>query len=173
MVLDTNHTETEQHGNFLVAGVAHRGAEVDEAALWDSLGDYTDHLADAAVSQDRYAVMFDVDADSGEFTYVAGREVDDVDDLSAELTAVEIPSATYAVLKPEHETVNEMVVEIHQEDLDYDENDDVHAPIFERYGRDSNPATANVREIYVPVRNDYARHEDDRTHNYTRDENDY
>jgi len=168
MVLDTDHTETEQHGNCLVAGVAHRGTEVDEAALWDSLGDYTDHLADAAVSQDRYAVMFDIDADSGEFTYVAGREVDDVDDLSAELTAVEIPSATYAVLKPEHETVNEMVVEIHQEDLDYDENDDVHAPIFER---NDGPISADVREIYVPVRDDYTQHQDDRTHNYTRDEN--
>jgi len=168
MVLDTDHTETEQHGNCLVAGVAHRGTEVDEAALWDSLDDYADHLEDAAVSHDRYAVMFDIDADSGEFTYVAGREVDDVDDLAAELTAVEIPSATYAVLEPEHETVNEMVVEIHQEDLDYDENDDVHAPIFER---NDGPISADVREIYVPVRDDYTQHQDDRTHNYTRDEN--
>jgi len=171
MVLDTDHTETEQHGNFLVAGVAHRGTEVDEAALWHSLDDYADHLESEAVGQDWYTVMFDVDADSGEFTYVVGREVEDTDDLTAELTAVEIPSATYAVLEPDHETVDEMVAEIHQEDLDYDENDDVHAPIFERYGRNSDPVSTDVREIYVPVRDDYTRHEDDRTHDYSRDDN--
>ncbi|WP_459193510.1 GyrI-like domain-containing protein [Halosimplex sp. J119] len=155
MVLDTADTETERHGNFLVAGVAHRGKDVDESALWASLDDYADELEAAAIGTDYYAVMFDVDADSGEFTYVAGREVDSADDLSAELTAVEIPHATYAVLRPEYETVDEMVTTIHREELDYDDDsDDVHAPIFERYESGRDPTTVADREIYVPVRDD-------------------
>ncbi|QLH80814.1 GyrI-like domain-containing protein [Halosimplex pelagicum] len=153
MVLDTEEPETERHGNFTVAGVAHRGTDVDEAALWDSIDDYADDLGDAAIGTDRYAVMFDVDADSGEFTYVAGREVEDTDDLSAELTAVEIPQATYAVLEPEYESVEEMVREIHTEELDGD-RDEVHAPVFERYDSDRDPTTTADREIYVPVRDD-------------------
>ncbi|WP_135364777.1 GyrI-like domain-containing protein [Halosimplex halophilum] len=156
MVLDTDEPETERHGDFTVAGVAHRGTDVDEAALWDSIDDYADDLNDAAVGTDRYAVMFDVDADSGEFTYVAGREVEDTDDLSAELTAVEIPQATYAVLRPDHESVEEMVREIHAEELRDDDRDDdeVHAPVFERYESDRDPTTVADREIYVPVRDD-------------------
>ncbi|MFC7140864.1 GyrI-like domain-containing protein [Halosimplex aquaticum] len=155
MVLDTEETETERHGNFLVAGVAHRGTDVDEAALWASLDDYADDLEDAAISDDYYAVMYDVDTDSGEFTYVAGREVDSADDLSPELTAVEIPQATYAVLRPDYETVDEMVVQIHEEELDSrDDGDGVHSPIFERYGADSDPTTVADREIYVPVRDE-------------------
>jgi|GEM_PF-2409396 len=155
MVLDTEEPETERHGNFTVAGVAHRGTDVDEAALWDSIDDYADDLDDAAVGTDHYAVMFDVDADSGEFTYVVGREVDDTDDLSAELTAVEIPQATYAVLHPEYESVEEMVVEVHEEVRDGDDRgDDVHAPVFERYESDRDPTTTADREIYVPVRDD-------------------
>ncbi|MFB6141635.1 MAG: GyrI-like domain-containing protein [Halosimplex sp.] len=158
MVLDTEDPETERLGNFLVAGVAHTGADVDEAALWDSLDDYADDLDGTAISDDYYAVMFDVDPDSGEFTYVAGREVDDADDLPPELTVVEIPQATYAVLEPDHESVEEMVVEIHEEDLDYDDdNDDVHAPIFERYDTGFDPTDVADREIYVPVRDDYTR----------------
>ncbi|QLH76450.1 GyrI-like domain-containing protein [Halosimplex rubrum] len=154
MVLDTEEPETERHGNFTVAGVAHRGTDVDEAALWDSIDDYADDLDDAAVGTDRYAVMFDVDADSGEFTYVAGREVADTDGLSAELTAVEIPQATYAVLHPEYESVEEMVVEIHEEELDGDRDDDVPAPVFERYDSGRDPTATADREIYVPVRDD-------------------
>jgi len=154
MVLDTEEPETERHGNFTVAGVAHQGTDVDEAALWTSIDDYADDLDDAAIGTDRYAVMFDVDADSGEFTYVAGREVEDTSDLSPELTAVEIPQATYAILRPEHESVEEMVVEIHEEELDGDGDDDVHAPIFERYESDRDPTTTADREIYVPVHDD-------------------
>ncbi|WP_436925353.1 GyrI-like domain-containing protein [Halosimplex amylolyticum] len=153
MVLDTHESETERHGNFLVAGVGHRGTEVDEAALWASLDDYAEDLEEHAVGTDHYAVMFDVDADSGEFTYVAGREVDSADDLSPELTVVEIPQATYAVLRPEYETVDEMVLTIHEEDLDYDD-EDVHTPIFERYETRHDPSTVSDREIYVPVRDD-------------------
>ncbi|WP_436908234.1 GyrI-like domain-containing protein [Halosimplex marinum] len=155
MVLDTDEPETERHGDFTVAGVAHRGTDVDEAALWDSIDDYADDLDDAAVGTDRYAVMFDVDADSGEFTYVAGREVADTSDLSPELTAVEIPQAAYAVLEPDHESVEEMVREIHEEELrDDDRGDDVHAPVFERYDSDRDPTTVADREIYVPVRDE-------------------
>jgi predicted transcriptional regulator YdeE len=139
MVLDTDQPEMERHGDFTVAGVAHRGTGVDEAALWDSIDDYADDLDDAAVGTDYYAVMFDVDEDSGEFTYVAGREVEDTDDPSAELTAVEVPQATYAVLELGHESVEEMVRGIHEEELRDDDRD---------------PTTVADREIYVPVRDE-------------------
>ncbi|WP_123535294.1 GyrI-like domain-containing protein [Halosimplex salinum] len=157
MVLDFEDPETERHGNFTIAGVGHRGTSVDEAALWRSLDDYADDLEEVAVGDDRYAVMFDVDPDSGEFAYVAGREVESTDSLSAELTAVEIPQATYAVLYPEHETVREMVVEVHEADLTHSghaDADDVHSPVFERYPAGETPVGAAKRELYVPVRED-------------------
>ncbi|WP_415379575.1 GyrI-like domain-containing protein [Halosimplex sp. TS25] len=155
MVLDTHESETERHGDFLIAGVAHRGTEVDESALWASLDDYADDLDAHAVGTDYYSVMFDVDADSGEFTYVAGREVDSADDLSPELTVVEIPEATYAVLQPDYESIDEMILQIHEEDLDHTDDDDgVRNPIFERYETRRDPSTHADREIYVPVRDD-------------------
>lgn len=151
MSIDT--TETERHGDFLVAGVAHRGTDVDESALWRELDDYEDDLRDAAVGDDRFAVMFDVDQDSGEFTYVAGREVGSADDLSPELTVVEIPDAIYAVFEAEAETVDEMVARIHEEELHHDDADDsVNSPVFERFGTGERPTEGAHREIYVPVR---------------------
>jgi predicted transcriptional regulator YdeE len=157
MVLDTSNPPTERIEDFVVAGVAHRGTDVDEGALWRELDDYAgEDLAEAAVGDDRYAVMFDVDEGSGEFTYVAGREVSATADLAPELTAVRIPDATYAVLTPSTETISEMVAEIHEAERfdDADDGDEAHSPIFERYAVGETPLSAERREIFVPVRED-------------------
>jgi predicted transcriptional regulator YdeE len=150
MVLQLDETETERRGGFTIAGVAERDTDVDEARVWRALGDHEDVLGDAAVSDDRYGVLYDLDEGSGEFTYVAGVEVEDTDGLGPELTVVEIPEATYAVLAPTAETVDDLVREIEAEG--YGDDDRAAGPMFVHYDADEDPVAPEAAlEFYVPV----------------------
>lgn len=152
MGLERTEPQTEAHGGFTVAGVAHRGTDFDQAALWRSLDDYADDLDDVTVGNARYGVLFDLDENSGEFTYVAGVEVESNPDLPPELTVVEIPEATYAVYAATADTVAEVVAEMRDGHVGESDRDTVPGPLFERYDPDENPADPHAPlEFCVPV----------------------
>ena len=152
MVLESHETRTETFGDFIVAGVAHRGTAVDRDALWAEFERMTDDLGGKTIGRNRYGVYFDIDEDDGEFTYVAGVPVDSVDDLPPEMTNVEIPEATYAVFSTDVDAVDEVTVDIHNQEFGNVDHDHEVGVLVEQYETDVNPAHRDTAlEFYVPL----------------------
>lgn len=152
MALELSEHTIETYDDFDVAGVAHRGPDVDAAELWAALDDYADDFDEAVVSERRFGVIYDFDERNEEFTYVAGYEVESADDLSPELTVVEIPEGEYAVFSLRGVGLDEMVQEIDERmlaDSDYEVTD---GAIVQRFDRAEDPTDPDAPfELVVPV----------------------
>jgi predicted transcriptional regulator YdeE len=154
MASDTDTQQRDVYGEFTVAGIGHEGSDVDEDRLWRTLEQREAELAEAAVSDDRYGVLFDFDQDGQEFTYFVGYEVDSTDDLGSDVGAVTIPEATYAEHTSTAGAVDEVVADPVSEEVT-DANEDIPEPIFERYEPGEDPTVRDdPSEVYVPVSTD-------------------
>lgn len=152
MVLELSEHTIETYDDFDVAGVAHRGSDVDTAELWAALDDYAEDLGDDVVSERRYGVIYDFDERNEEFTYVAGYEVDSADDVPPEMTVVEIPEGEYAVFSLRGVAVDEMVEEIDERMLGDSEYEVTDGAIVQRFGPAEDPTDPDAPfELVVPV----------------------
>lgn len=152
MVLESHEPRTETYGDFMVAGVAHSGNELDKTALWADLEEHEEDLEGNVVDDDYYGVYYDIDEDEGTFTYVAGVRVDSKDGLPPELTVVDVPETTWAVFATTGEALEDFTVDVEEGefgDVDHDEGIGV---MVERYDPDASPAELETDlEFYVPV----------------------
>lgn len=152
MALELSEYAIETYEDFDVAGVAHRGSDVDEAELWAALDDYADEFDETVVSGERYGVLYDVDEAAGEFTYVAGYEVESIDDLPPDLTVVEIPAGEYAVFSLRGAEVGELVEGIDERLLADSGYGAADGAVVRRFARGEDPTDPDAAsELIVPV----------------------
>lgn len=155
MASNTDTQQREVREEFTVAGIGHEGADVDENRLWRTLEEREDELASAAVSGDRYGVLFDFDDSGEDFTYFVGYEVDSTDGLGSDFGAVTIPEATYAEYTTTAGAIREVVANLIADEV-ADEDKEIPEPIFEHYGPGEDPTDRDdPSEVYVPVSTDH------------------
>lgn len=152
MALELSEYTIEPSDSFVVAGVAERGTDVDPEELWGALDDYVDDIDDATETGERYGVLFEFDESAEEFTYVVGYEVESTDGLPPELTAVEIPEASYAVFSPRDLVLDELVDELDEGLLSDADHERAEGPVFQRFDATEDPFTHESSfELFVPV----------------------
>jgi len=159
MTLEVEDPELVTLEEFTVAGLAHRGPpEDDNEALWNDFDVRVGDFATLTGEEDRYGVVYQYDQSGEEFTYVAGVAVDDLSDLSPELTVVEIPHAEYAVFEMDAAAVDDLLNQVAHDWAEDAGNAPVEGPIFEKYGPDYDPTRRTEGyELYVPVDGDVDR----------------
>lgn len=146
MTVELSEHTIETYDDFTVAGVAHRGADVDAAELWAALDDFEF----AAHSDERYGVLYDFDGE--EFTYVAGVGVESADDLPRELTVVEIPEGRYAVFPMRGMELDDVVGELDDGVFADSDRRRGEGAVVQRYDVDADPRSPDVAsELIVPV----------------------
>jgi len=153
MVLELEEPEIVTLDEFVIAGLAHRGPPEDDfEAIWADFDERFDEFGELRKTGEYYGVVYEYDPGSEEFTYVAGVPVDDVDDLSPELTAVEIPEATYAVFETSTTETGSLLTEVTEEWAENADHEPIDGPMFEHYGAGDEPTerTGGYR-FYVPV----------------------
>lgn len=142
-----------QRDAFTVVGLTTRATdEADLGAHWSDFerrhGAYTDRIN----SEEAFGVLFDFDAGTGSFTYLAGVEPSDETDTPASLEHVEIPGGTYAVFTARLDEIGTLMDRVYDEwfpSVAYERTD---GPAFEYYGPDFDPTTAGeTLDVFVPV----------------------
>lgn len=158
MVLELEEPEIVTLDEFVIAGLAHRGPPEDDfEAIWADFDERFDEFAELRKTGENYGVVYEYDSGGEEFTYVAGVPVEDTDDLSPELTAVEIPEATYAVFETDRAGTDSLLTEITEEWAENSDHEPIDGPMFEHYGAGSEPtARAEGYQFYVPIDDDTA-----------------
>jgi predicted transcriptional regulator YdeE len=153
MELEQAEPDVVQVEEFTVAGLAHRGPAGDDFDdLWVDFNQRVDDLAAITPGRESYGVIYEYEEGGDEFTHVAGVPVDDTDDLSPELTIVEIPAGPYAVFQTSASDMTDLLTQLHGDwtvDVEYER---VMGPMFERYdaGYDSVNRDGTF-EFSVPV----------------------
>lgn len=171
-MLDLDGHQTETIEEFVVAGVAERGTDIDATGLWNALEEFEDEFDDDYRREydrdyddrgddydddldsfrSKYGVLFEFDEKSDEVTYVAGHAVESTDGLPPELTGVEIPEGSYAVFSVRGLDVGEIVDEMGDALLSDAEYDRIEGPIVQRYSPAEDPTDADApSELWIPV----------------------
>lgn len=141
---------------FTVVGLTARGTPdgIDYMALWEEFAKVEASVEDLAVSDEVFGVQYDMDDQTGEFTYLAGIAVDaeaDDADIPDELTSVDVPERRYAVFETTLETVGETMDAIYGEWFPQSGHEHAESPEFERYGLEFDPETNPGFEVWIPL----------------------
>lgn len=136
---------------LLIAGIAeHDQARIPD--VWERFGPYMGTVP-TETGWYAYGVCM-IDSD-GTFTYVAGVEVERVDELPDEMTSVLVPAGRYAVFahRDSISTIRETldaIFETWQPNTPYEV---LRTPLFERYEQEFDPLTGKGGvEIWVPIK---------------------
>jgi len=139
-----------------IAGLRERYSCESSKAIpsqWLRLQPYLGHV-DGQRGKVAYGVRFNPD-DDGDFDYLCGVEVADLDRLPQGFSHVRIPRQLYAVFAHggHISTIRSVVTSIWSHWLPESGLETAEAPDFERYGPEFDPRTGNGGfEIWVPVR---------------------
>jgi predicted transcriptional regulator YdeE len=115
--------KVEEHSGFYVIGLARRTNNARELAgqgeiakVWQEFSDK--HLADKithALGDDLFAVYTDYEGDqNGDYTFLLGKKVSGLSELSAGLTGRHVPSGRYAMLTSQRGPLSEVVPKLWQ-----------------------------------------------------------
>jgi AraC family transcriptional regulator len=142
---------------LLVAGLAERyDCESSKAipAQWQRFQPYIGNIAGQIGGGTAYGVRHNSD-DEGNFDYIAGVEVANFSQLSAELSRVRIPAQRYAVFshRDHVSTIRRTIMTIWNKWLPESGHGVADAPDFERYGEEFDPRTGTGGlEIWIPIK---------------------
>lgn len=138
---------------FTAVGLSTRATDAtDLGAHWGDFdsrhGPYTERIG----SDEAFGVLFDFDAGTGSFTYLAGVEPTDETSVPASLDRVEVPGGTYAVFTARLDEAGAVLDHVYDEWLPSAPFERGDGPDFEYYGPDFDPADPDATlDVYVPV----------------------
>lgn len=142
---------------LLVAGLAERyDCESSKAipAQWQRFQPHIGNIPGQIGGRTAYGVRHNSD-DEGNFDYIAGIEVANFSQLSAELGRVRIPAQRYAVFshRDHVSTIRRTIMTIWNKWLPESGHGVADAPDFERYGEEFDPRTGTGGlEIWIPIK---------------------
>lgn len=152
MTLELNDHTVQTHDDVIIAGVARRGTEIDRTGTWVGYQDLREELEGTSMTDDRYGVIFDIDEDSGEVTFLTGHPVESTDDLPPEASAVEIPEGDYAVFDLHGADADDIFHQVHEGLLLSTGYRQREGPVLQRYPAGASPYDEDAPfELYVPV----------------------
>lgn len=139
---------------FTVVGTLLRATPMtpEIATLWSRFATRMDtipHLAEPGVS---YGVMDHYDAETGQFEYMAGCAVEQVNALPEGMNRWDVPANTYAVFETTLPSLGQTWDAIHNRWLPSSGYRQAAAPYFERYSETFSPDDpASTLSIYIPI----------------------
>ena len=153
MALELEEPEIVSLDEFMIAGLAHSGPPEDDfEAIWVDFDERFDEFDELRKTGEYYGVVYEYDRGDEELTYVAGVPVEDTEDLSPELTVVEIPEATYAVFESTTAEMDDLLSEVTDDWAENADHEPVEGPMFEHYGAGYEPTDrTGGYEFYVPI----------------------
>lgn len=145
---------TVEKDRFTVVGSHYEGTNQtgNIRELWDEVEAMESTLAPVRDGTGFYGVSFGGDPDTGEFEYVAGVKAKPGADPPPELTAIEVPAATYVCIETPLAGMEATMRRVHTEWLPASSFELAMGPEFERYpdGFDRSDPDATF-DIFVPV----------------------
>jgi len=139
---------------FTVAGPRYYGKNENSEIkqMWDERWPEIESVPDQVDSDVCYGVCITGEEEHGPFTYIAGMEVDSVDELPAELAHIEIPEQTYAVFRTTLPEIGKSYDYIYGEWLPKSGYRRAPGPEFELYPETFDPDNPqSLFDLYVPV----------------------
>ncbi|WP_439027861.1 GyrI-like domain-containing protein [Haloarchaeobius sp. DT45] len=143
----------EHHDGFTVVGLSTRAtSETDLGAHWADFDTRHGTYADLTDTQEAFGVLFDFDADTDSFTYIAGVSPSAGVTVPDSVKQVEVPGGTFAVFTARLDAVGGLMDRVYDEwfpAADFERGD---GPEFEHYGPEFDPADPGATlDVYVPV----------------------
>lgn len=144
----------EQSG-FTVVGMHYHGQNANNEIpqMWQDFGPRIPEIKHVVEPNVAYGISDNMDADTGEFDYVAGFKVSRAEDVPAGLVSWEVPAGPYAVFTTTLPKLGETFQHAYRTwmpEAGYRPTGD---PDFEVYDESFNPAVPNSEfEAYVPIR---------------------
>jgi len=121
--------------------------------LWQKMGPRWKELGEVNDPEKFYGVCGPTEED-GRFLYIAGQEVEEIDELPAGMQVIELPEQSYAVLRCKIPTIGETYEYAFKTWIPQSEYEYVSSPDFELYDEDFSPENSEVDPlyIYIPVK---------------------
>lgn len=136
---------------LLIAGLEEREqSRVPE--VWERFGPY---MGSVPTETGWYAYGVCTESNDGTFSYIAGVEVERVDELPDEMASVLVPAGRYAVFvhRGNVSSIHETFDAIHNSWQPNTSHEVLGTPFFERYGEEFDPLTGlGGVEIWIPIK---------------------
>ena len=139
---------------FTVAGLHYEGTNEAGgiADLWERIRAREADLSAIRTTTDWYGISFGGDPETGEFEYVAGVKTDADVDPPDEMTAVEVPAATYVQFSTTLADIEGTMEQVYGNWLPESAYDMAMGPECERYPPDFDRSDPDAEfEVFVPV----------------------
>ncbi|MBN2044876.1 MAG: effector binding domain-containing protein [Anaerolineales bacterium] len=140
---------------FTTAGMKYVGKNENNqiAAMWQEIGPRWGEINNPAKPYERaFGICGEMEED-GSFTYLAGIQVDKVEDLPADLNSWEVPENTYAVFPCTLRDIHKTYQYAHSTWMPENGYKRADGPDFEYYGEHFDPADPeSILYVYIPVK---------------------
>jgi AraC family transcriptional regulator len=139
---------------FAVIGLKYHGknenGEVPQ--LWGGLGPRSGEIANVVKGNVAYGISANLDAETGEFDYVAGYEVSSTESVPEGMACFEVPGGKYAVFTTTLPKIGETFQYAYHTWLPQSDYQPAAGPDFELYGEYFDPRDPESEfEVYIPV----------------------
>ena len=139
---------------FTAAGMMYRGKNENQEipAMWEKINTRWDEFSRPSSKEVCYGLCGDMEED-GSFSYLAGVEVDRVEDLPADMESWEVPENTYAVFPCTLAEIHQTYEYAHSKWMPENGYKRADGPDYEYYDMSFDPAVPDsILYIYIPIK---------------------
>jgi AraC family transcriptional regulator len=143
-----------EKAGFAVVGLKYRGKNenYEIPQVWQALGPRTGEIENLADHTAAYGISADVDHSAGEFSYIAGFEVSNAEDVPEGMVAFEVPAGKYAVFRTTLPKIGETFQNAYHTWLPQAGHQPSGGPEFELYDEQFDPQDPKSEfDLYIPI----------------------
>ena len=139
---------------FTVIGLKYHGKNENNEVpqLWGAFGARRDEIKNVVNGYVAYGISANMDAETGEFDYVAGFEVSNTENVPEGMVCFEVPGGRYAVFTTTLPKVGETFQYAYRTWLPQSDYQPAGSPDFELYGEYFDPRDPKSEfSVYIPI----------------------